>query len=130
MIGLDTNVVIRYLTQDDPKQSKKASQLIENQLSAKEPGFITLIALVEIVWVLESCYDQKKDDILTVLQSLLTTRQLRVERADIVYLAMKRYSGASCDYSDALITVVSEQENCSQVMTFDKKAITGGMSLL
>jgi len=130
MIGLDTNVIIRYLTQDDPRQAKKASSLIENKLNVKEPGFITLIVLVELVWVLESCYSQGKEEILNVLQGLLTTRQLVVEKADIAYLAMKHYTSATADFSDALIMVISEREGCSKVMTFDKNARSVGMELL
>lgn len=131
MIGLDTNVVVRYITQDDPKQALKATRVIENQLSSIEPGFITLISLVEITWVLESCYDQNKQDILNVLHGLLTTKQLIVERADIAYLAMKRCQTSSkAGFSDAMITVISEQEGCLQVLTFDKKAKYVGMELL
>lgn len=130
MIGLDTNVVVRYLTQDDPKQAKKASTLIETELSPSEPGFITLITLVEITWVLESCFDQSKEDVLDVLQGLLTTKQLIVESASLAYLAMRRCTKASTDFSDALIAVISEQEGCSRVVTFDKKARAAGMELL
>ncbi|MBN4055178.1 type II toxin-antitoxin system VapC family toxin [bacterium AH-315-K03] len=130
MIGLDTNVIIRYLTQDDPKQAKKATKLIETQLSSSEPGFITLITLVEITWVLESCFDQSKEDVLNVLQGLLTTKQLIIESASLAYLATKRCTKASTDFSDALITVICEQEGCSSIVTFDKKARSVGMELL
>jgi predicted nucleic-acid-binding protein len=131
MIGLDTNVIVRYIIQDDPKQALKATKVIENQLSSRDPGFITLISLVEVTWVLESCYDQNKQDILNVLHALLTTKQLIVERADIAYLAMKRCQvSPKADFSDAMITVISEQEGCLQVLTFDKKAKSVGMELL
>jgi predicted nucleic-acid-binding protein len=130
MIGLDTNVIIRYLTQDDIKQAKKATNLIETELSSNEPGFITLITLVEITWVLESCFDQSKKDVLNVLQGLLTTKQLIVESANFAYIAMRRCTKASTDFSDALITVISEHEGCTKIVTFDKKARSVGMELL
>jgi len=131
MVGLDTNVIVRYITQDDDMQDLKATKVIENRLSARDPGFITLITLVEITWVLESCYDQNKQDILNVLHGLLTTKQLIVERADIAYLAIKRcLASPKADFSDAVITVLSEHEGCSQVLTFDKKAKSVGMELL
>lgn len=130
MIGLDTNVVVRYLTQDDRKQAKAASQLIEGELTEKNLGYITLITLVEITWVLESCYDQKKDDLLTVLGSLLTIKQIMVERTDVVYLALKRYKAGNADFSDALIAVVSEDAGCHKIVTFDKKAVSIGMDKL
>ncbi len=130
MIGLDTNVIIRYLTQDDKKQAAKANKLIDNQLSASEPGFITLISLVEIVWVLESCYAQPKDKVIEVLHSLLTTRQLFIENADMAYLAMKRYTTGKADFSDALIAVISEKGGCTMIVSFDKKGESIGMTML
>ena len=108
MIGLDTNVIIRYLTQDDPKQAKKATTLIETELSPEAPGFVTLITLVEVTWVLESCFDQSKESVLNVLQGLLTTKQLIVERTNLAYIAMRRCAKASTDFSDTLTTVISE----------------------
>ena len=130
MIGLDTNVLVRYLTQDDRKQSAKANALIEDELTAQAPGYITSVTIVELVWVLESCYDQSKEGVLDVLHALLTTKQLVVERADMVYLAMRRFSKANADFSDALIAVMSEQEGCSRIVTFDKRAVNVGMELL
>ena len=127
MIGLDTNVVVRYLTQDDPKQSAIANRLIEHELSEKSMGFITHTSLVEIIWVLESCYDQKKEALLTVLDSLLTTKQIMVERADIAYLAVKKYRTGNADFSDALILAICEASGCERTVTFDKKAATIGM---
>ncbi|MCP5170324.1 MAG: type II toxin-antitoxin system VapC family toxin [Hahellaceae bacterium] len=131
MIGLDTNIIIRYITQDEEKQALKATQVIESQLSAKAPGFITLITLVEITWVLESCYEQSQQNILNVLHGLLTTKQLVVEKADAAYLALKRcLSSPKADFSDALIAVLSEQAGCTRVLTFDKQARQVGMELL
>lgn len=130
MIGLDTNVVIRYITQDDPAQAKKATVLIEKGLSQKQPGFITLISLVEITWVLESCYGQSRTNILSVIQALLTTKQLVVENADIAYIALKRCRATQGDFSDALIAAVAEKAGCSKVMTFDRKAKAIGMTLV
>ena len=130
MIGLDTNVIVRYITQDDPKQAAKANKLIETSLSAHNPGYITLVTLVEIVWVLDSCYEQSKDSILNVIHALLTTRQIVVERADSVYIAMKRYGSGKANFSDAVISVVAENDGCDSMVTFDKKAVSVGMVLL
>ncbi|MDX1251216.1 MAG: type II toxin-antitoxin system VapC family toxin [Gammaproteobacteria bacterium] len=130
MIGIDTNVLVRYLTQDEPKQAAKANRLIDHELSPNEPGFITLISLVEVAWLLESCYAQPKDKIVEVLHALLTTRQLLVENADMAYLAMKRYVTGSADFSDALIAVISEHRGCGSIVTFDKKGKSIGMTVL
>jgi predicted nucleic-acid-binding protein len=130
VIGLDTNVIIRYITQDEPRQAKKATQLIESQLSGEVPGFITLITLVEVSWVLEACYKQSKADVLTVLEALIVTKQLLIEQSDVVYLAIKRCSLENADFSDTLIAVVSEHNGCDKVVTFDKKAKNVGMTIL
>lgn len=127
MIGLDTNVVIRYLTQDDPKQSAIANRIIEQELSEKNQGYITLISLIEITWVLESCYQQTKEDIINVLDLLLTIKQISIEKTDLVYLALKRFRTGTADFSDALITMVCEDAGCKRVVSFDKKAVTVGM---
>jgi predicted nucleic-acid-binding protein len=131
MIGLDTNIVIRYLTQDDASQATEATVLIEGTLSPDNPGYLTLITLIEITWVLESCYSQSRAEILNVLNSLLTTKQLVIERADTAYLALKRcQEHPKSDFSDALIAILSEQVGCSTVFTFDKNAKSVGMTLL
>lgn len=130
MIGLDTNVLVRYLTQDDKKQAAKANKLIDHELSSSEPGFITLISLVEVVWVLQSCYAQPKDKIIEVLHSLLTTKQLLVEGADMAYTAVKRYVAGKADFSDALIAVISENRGCGSIVTFDRKGKSVGMKVL
>ncbi len=80
MIGLDTNVLVRYVTQDDPVQSPKASALIES-LTTFSPGFVSLVSVVELVWVLQSCYPSAKSDVVTVLETLLRTRELTIEHA-------------------------------------------------
>ncbi|MDZ7924954.1 MAG: type II toxin-antitoxin system VapC family toxin [Marinagarivorans sp.] len=127
MIGLDTNVVIRYLTQDDKKQSAIANQLIESELSESNLGYITLITLVEITWVLESCYDQKKSALVSIIESLLSIKQIMVERTDIAYLALKQYRDGNADFSDALISMTCIDAGCNKIVTFDKKAATVGM---
>ena len=127
MIGLDTNVLVRYLTQDDPSQSAKANEIIEKQLTSRNPGFITSIVLVEVVWVLEACYEQTRGAIEEVINALLTTRQLVIDEADLVYLALRRFSAGNADFSDALIAVISENRGCYSVVSFDKKARSVGM---
>ena len=129
MIGLDTNVVVRYLTQDGP-QYPAAVKLIES-LSAEEPGFITLIVLVEIVWVLESCYGSDKNDIFRVVDALLRTKNLMLERKDIVSHALRRFIAGNADFADCLIERCGHAEECRFTVTFDRKAAKGaGMRLL
>ena len=90
MIGLDTNVLVRYLMQDDAAQAAKASRLIE-RCSAEEPGFIAMVVLVELVWVLESSYGIERARIAAALELLLRTRELRVEQAETAWHAVRMY---------------------------------------
>ena len=103
MIGLDTNVLVRYIAQDDPKQTAMAVQLIENECSEARPGFVTAVALAELVWVLEECYRSAKAEIIAVLQRILRTRQLVVEEAEIVWKAMRLFEASRSDFADCLI---------------------------
>lgn len=99
MIGLDTNVLVRYVTQDDPVQSPKASELIES-LTAFAPGFVSLVSVVELVWVLQSCYQSAKGDVVTVLETLLRTRELTIEHAEIIWQALRRFTASTADFAD------------------------------
>lgn len=83
MIGLDTNVQVRYITQDDATQSPKATRLIE-ALTADNPAFIGLVSLTELVWVLTGCYSSGKGELIGVLEGLLRANGLRVENAETV----------------------------------------------
>ncbi len=127
MIGLDTNVLVRYLTQDDPGQAAITNRLVEERLTSRNPGFVTSIVLVEVIWVLETCYQQPKNAIQNVVNALLTTKQLMIDEADLVYLALKRFSTGNADFSDALITVICESRGCTSTVSFDKKAGSVGM---
>lgn len=126
MIGLDTNVLVRYVSQDDPVQSPKATDLIES-LTAGEPGFIAMVSVVELVWVLQSCYQATKSEIVDVLETLLRTKELVVERADIVWQALRRFSDSKADFADCLIERCAHASECEYTVTFDKAARTAGM---
>ena len=121
MIGLDTNVLVRYVMQDDPRQSPRATSLIE-ALSADEPGFVPVVALVELVWVLAGSYALDRTQIATVLDTVLRSKELVVDRADLVTQALHRYSTAGADFADALIERIAAAAGCSATMTFDAGA--------
>ena len=113
MIGLDTNIIIRYLTQDDPEQSKSAEYIIETELDSKKQGFISLIVLIEVIWVLKTCYQQSKPELSHIVESLLTTKQLIIEKSDHAYKALRIWQKGTGDYSDALIAVLSQENGCA-----------------
>ncbi|MCQ9473415.1 type II toxin-antitoxin system VapC family toxin [Pseudomonas alliivorans] len=127
MIGLDTNVLVRYVAQDDPKQSPKASALIES-FTINSPGFVTAVSVIELVWVLQSCYESTKSDIILVLETLLRTRELKIENADVVWQALRLFSDSKADFADCLIERSAKAAGCDYVVSFDSKAIkTTGM---
>ncbi len=130
MIGLDTNVVVRYIAQDDAVQSAKATQLIES-LSAENPGFITLVSIVELVWVMQGCYKATKTECMTILQTLLHTRELILENAEIVAMATQKYAASNADFADCLIERSASYAKCTCTMTFDINAVKSvGMLLV
>lgn len=131
MIGLDTNVVIRYLVQDDAAQARKANQLIESVLTPDAPGFINLTTLCEIVWVLKRNYQVNKPALIGIVGGLLTTKQLLVEDVAVAWRALRAYEAGSADFSDAVIACTNTGHGCDQTVTFDKRAAKlDGMGLL
>jgi len=120
--GLDTNVLVRYVMQDDPRQSPRATRLIE-ALTPDEPGFVPVVALVELVWVLSGSYALSRAQIATVLDTLLRSKELVVDRAEFVTQALHRFTGTGADFSDALIERIAAAAGCSTTVTFDAGAL-------
>lgn len=130
MIGLDTNILVRYIVQDEPAQAGKATALIES-LTDESPGFISMVALVELVWVIQGCYAASKDDTFLILDKLLRTRTLRLENMDVVSKAVRVYAASRADFADCLIESSGSHAQCSHTATFDGSASkTAGMQLL
>jgi len=130
MIGLDTNVLVRYIMQDDPKQSALATHLVES-LSAESPGFVPLVSVVELAWVLSSAYELDRGQVAEAFESLLRTKEIAVERAEIVWKALRVYQSANADFADCLIERSAAAAGCDRTMTFDRGAAKGcGMTLL
>jgi predicted nucleic-acid-binding protein len=130
MIGLDTHVLVRYIMQDDPRQSPMASRLVES-LTAEAPGFVSLIAVIELTRVLESAYKLERAQVGSALEALLRTKELVVERADTVWKALRTYQHTKADFADALIERSSATAGCSRTMTFDRSAARHcGMTLV
>jgi len=122
VIGLDTNVLVRYVTQDDPKQAAAATRLLERGLSVEHPGFICHITLCELAWVLADCYDAGKERIVAVIDGLLASKQLMVEEPERVWRALRAWEESSADFSDALVGEILVGDGCETVVTFDKAA--------
>lgn len=134
MIGLDTNVLARYLTQDDVRQAALASRLIENDLTIARPGFVSLVVLAELCWVLSRLYSATMNELADMINDLLNTPQIRVERREVVQAAIRRFSqgkSRKAGLVDALIAEIASSEGCSSTVTFDMAAVrAAGMTLL
>jgi predicted nucleic-acid-binding protein len=134
MIGLDTNVLVRYMAQDEPKQAARATRLIEEELSMAEPGFISLVVLVELCWVLKRLYSASADEWLATAEDLLNNPRFQLERRDVVAATlqfMKASPGAKPGFADVLIAQLAAAQGCSRTVSFDKGAVrSAGMVLL
>jgi predicted nucleic-acid-binding protein len=120
MIALDTNVLVRYIVEDDPQQAPAAVALIERALRREEPIFIPQIVLCELVWVLSFAYRFKRGAIAAVLQHLRRGAQLVLEGADDVKRAIDAYASGGGDFADYLIAERAVANGCAIVATFDR----------
>lgn len=120
MIGLDTNVVVRYLVQDEPGQSTQASEVID-ALTESEPGFLSLVTVVELFWVLRRAYKVSATDCAEMIEGLLDARELRVDQDLIVRAALVASTGGP-DFADAVIAELGRVAGCAHTVTFDRRA--------
>ncbi|MGE0743078.1 MAG: PIN domain-containing protein [Hyphomonadaceae bacterium] len=131
MIGLDTNVVVRFLAQDDDAQSPVATRFMA-RLSRERPGFISAVVLTEITWVLSRAYKASRDDIAAAVEGLLRAAELVVEHADAGYRALGLYRAArAVEFGDAFIAEIAALAGATETVTFDRGAAAeSGMRLL
>jgi predicted nucleic-acid-binding protein len=129
MIGLDTNILVRYVTQDHSAQAAAAVKVMDS-LSSESPGFLSLVVIAELVWVLQFSYRFRKPEIEHVVDRLLRSRELVVERAEIVSQALRKFHISRANFADCLIERAGHAAECQYVLTFDKDAAAEGMRLL
>ena len=130
MIGLDTNVLVRYILQDDPEQAVTAERLIESQCTAQSPGYISILVLVELAWVLTTGYGYKKQHVASTIHQILITNEFMVEDRETVWAAMREFERGSSDFADCLISHRNHTQGCTQTFTFDRKAARGSHFML
>lgn len=130
MIGLDTNILVRYFIQDDEAQVKKVNRLMAS-LEVTQQGYISLVVLLELHWVLKNIYLFEKDLLVTITESILQAQEFKVESSDVVWAAHKQFLSGAADFTDCLIARVAAQGGCELTYTFDKGAAKhAGMTLL
>lgn len=122
MIGIDTNVIVRYIVQDNPKQAKAATKLIEQTCSTDNPGFINHIVLCEIVWVLKRNYKLDKQRICQVIEQIMRTDRLMIEDIQLVWKALETFNETKADFADCLLSQRNLQAGCQYTATLDDAA--------
>lgn len=121
MIGLDTNVLVRYLTQDDPDQAARANRLIEGHCTRQTPGRVALVVLCELVWVLRGAYRYEKGVVVDLLAQILATAELEVEDEAVASRALAAYRAGSADFADYVIVHANRAAGCEATYSFDRK---------
>ena len=125
MIGLDTNVLVRYIVQDDPAQAVAAERLIEGRCSAQSPGYVGVPVLVELVWVLTAAYRYERPIVASVVRQLLRTAEFMVEDRDCAWIALREFEAGGADFADCLIGHRNHARGCDRTYTFDRAAARG-----
>ncbi|NGN42319.1 type II toxin-antitoxin system VapC family toxin [Mesorhizobium sp. CGMCC 1.15528] len=120
-IGIDTNVLLRMVLNDDPGQRAKALAFGE-RLTEEMRGFVSLLVLIEFNWSLLSRYRQTKEQTLAAITKLLKIRTLVFEDFDAVVRALERSNFAGVDFADALIAEHNLESGCTHTVTFDQRA--------
>lgn len=130
MIGLDTNVLVRYIMQDDARQSPKATTLMES-LTTDAPGFVSLVSIVELGWVLAAAYGLSREQVVQALELLLRTKEIVIDHGEQVSQALRAFKTSSADFADCLIERSAAGAGCDRTMTFDVGAAkAAGMTLI
>jgi predicted nucleic-acid-binding protein len=122
MTGLDTNILVRYFTQDDPIQSKKANEIIERRLTEDEPGFVSVVTIVETVWVLSRVYDLSNLEIAAAVEGMLQSDTLVIQNEQEVFTAVAALKAGRGSFADALVSALGTWAGCVSTLTFDSKA--------
>lgn len=121
MIALDTNVLVRFLVQDDPSQAQLATNVIA-QLTDDAPGFVSREVLIELVWVLERAYRLGRAQIAVAIDGLLSATELKIEGSDEVAPALERYRNDGFGFADLMIAAAARRAGAAELVTFDRKA--------
>ena len=122
MIGIDTNILVRYLVQDDPAQALRATRIMEQCLSEDDPGFISLVTMAETAWVLDRAYGMSNVEIAHAIERLLQANTLALQNEQEVFTAMIALKTGAAGFSDALLGALGRWAGCAVTVTFDKKA--------
>jgi predicted nucleic-acid-binding protein len=122
VIGLDSNVLIRYIVRDDIDQAEAASRLVESECTDENPGLINPIVLCELVWVLTRGYGYDRKTVTRVIRRILSVQELRVAGAESAWRALRHYEQGKADFTDYLVGVSNQDDKAAVTYTFDQRA--------
>ena len=122
MIALDTNVLVRYLVRDDPRQTRAATRVVETSCTVQTPGLVTLVVLCELVWVLERGYRYSRIQIAALVRGLLAADDLSIERSELAWQALNAFEEGPADFADYVIGATGREAGAEATVTFDRRA--------
>lgn len=130
MIGIDTNVLARYIVRDDAADARVATKIIERDCSADEPGYVSLVVLCELAWVLDRGYGYARPQVGEVIRGILSVIELEVENRDLAWAALRQFETRRADFADYVIGLVARQGGAATTVTFDRRAADGDLFTL
>lgn len=122
MIGVDTNLLVRHLVQDDEAQARMVRRFFRRECTVESPGWINRIVLCELVWVLERAYRYSRAEIADALEALAQTAEFRLEDGAAVWAALQEYKAGIADFADNLLSITNRERGCEATATLDRKA--------
>lgn len=122
MIGIDTNLLLRLLLRDSESQLRAAQKFIASHCSREDPGYVSRLVVVELVWALKGFYGYERSQIAAAIRALLNVSELEVECSDEVHAAIADYEKSAAGFADCLLARTNVAAGCTHTVTFDRKA--------
>jgi len=127
MKAVDTNVLIRYLTQDEPRQSAEADAIVSRAVAARDRLHLDTVVLCEMVWVLRGAYGFERQSIVDILEQILSAAQFSIDDRDLVRDGLVAYRSGRGDFADHILGLRNRKAGCSTTLTFDRSLKTSSL---
>lgn len=126
MIGLDTNILLRFLSDDDIDQRDRARAFLAENCTAGRPGYVNLVVLAELVWVLDRSYNYPTAAVARTVLQLIEAEELIVQQADVVRQACLSYlarpaEAAQVGLADQILHALNRAAGCAATATMDRR---------
>ncbi len=118
-IFLDTNIILRYLTWDDPRKAKKCEALFKRASAGKEILYTTVLVMAEVVWTLEKAYKLSRNEIVSYMQQILNTPNIELKEKDVLLGAISLYGLKKIDFIDAYNAIFMAAEKINSIYSYD-----------